>query len=637
MNSSYMVAWLLTVACLLSGCSPIRTFSVDTADVIQEVRRDIITSSHLSPESLQAVRMAGTTEETAIDECGRNMLTSLFEKFNPSPKYIYVESEISLACAIKREKQAPDLALAEYLHAAKLSLDGIFSPECQSSTNLLCDNFKVFYLRAIGGALKWLKQHNWKGFETQDIVSSLGQRYQLMVSHDSQFDAPENYDSLEASALIGLEGLPNRHARYGLGIAITACRARKEDAPEDLFLPKVGVCLPITAVISFPPETCNGYSCLAQVQFHNALITDSVNINNHITPLAAAFTPPLARMVEKSGVSEYVGLFSAFSDSDKLLKRTGFFTLEPYDLGKIPLVTVHGLFSSPLTWLSLHNDLMGDPVIRKNYQIWHYLYPTNLPIIANAKTFREKLDDLEAHLSATSQTGVGLRNMVIISHSMGGLLARTAVVHDSSYLKEFFFGSPETMSKLSPEIRQELSQYLDFQRKPYVDRVIFVAVPHRGSFIADNWIGWIGRSLISLPKTILQTTSTIVSSVKDYVRPSLRDSLEAQDATSVKGLSPENPFLQALSQLAIDKNVPFHSIIGDQGKGGGVNSSDGVVPYSSSHLEGAESELIVPADHSAHMNPLAVQEIKRILYLHLDKLSERVGPFQPFEQPLPLK
>jgi hypothetical protein len=62
-------------------------------------------------------------------------------------------------------------------------------------------------------------------------------------------------------------------------------------------------------------------------------------------------------------------------------------------------------------------------------------------------------------------------------------------------------------------------------------------------------------------------------------------------------------------------------IEGDRGLGGGLKASDGVVPFTSSHLEGAQSELIVPSGHPAHTNPLAVEEIKRILYLHLAQLE----------------
>ena len=43
------------------------------------------------------------------------------------------------------------------------------------------------------------------------------------------------------------------------------------------------------------------------------------------------------------------------------------------------------------------------------------------------------------------------------------------------------------------------------------------------------------------------------------------------------------------------------------------NSSDGVVPYWSSHLPGAQSELIVHSDHGAQYNPQAIREVERIL------------------------
>jgi hypothetical protein len=79
--------------------------------------------------------------------------------------------------------------------------------------------------------------------------------------------------------------------------------------------------------------------------------------------------------------------------------------------------------------------------------------------------------------------------------------------------------------------------------------------------------------------------------------------------------------IQALAGVAIDKGVPFHSIIGDRGLGDGEQGSDGVVPYQSSHLEGAVSELIVPSDHAATAHPLTVLEVKRILKLHLQQAS----------------
>jgi hypothetical protein len=40
---------------------------------------------------------------------------------------------------------------------------------------------------------------------------------------------------------------------------------------------------------------------------------------------------------------------------------------EPFDPHKIPLIPVHVLLSSPVTWINLQNDLMGDPELRQYY------------------------------------------------------------------------------------------------------------------------------------------------------------------------------------------------------------------------------------------------------------------------------
>jgi hypothetical protein len=63
--------------------------------------------------------------------------------------------------------------------------------------------------------------------------------------------------------------------------------------------------------------------------------------------------------------------------------------------------------------------------------------------------------------------------------------------------------------------------------------------------------------------------------------------------------------------------APHHSIIGDRGKGNTPRSSDGVVPYRSSHLASAESELIVTGPHGSHDLTPTIAELTRILREHL--------------------
>ena len=65
---------------------------------------------------------------------------------------------------------------------------------------------------------------------------------------------------------------------------------------------------------------------------------------------------------------------------------------------------------------------------------------------------------------------------------------------------------------------------------------------------------------------------------------------------SVDTLAPTNRFVKAINTIPMAKGIPYHSIMGDRGRGDTPNSSDGVVPYWSSHLDGAESEIDRPVE-----------------------------------------
>jgi hypothetical protein len=84
---------------------------------------------------------------------------------------------------------------------------------------------------------------------------------------------------------------------------------------------------------------------------------------------------------------------------------------------------------------------------------------------------------------------------------------------------------------------------------------------------------------------------------------------------SITGLKPSSPALPVINSVPI--GVPYHSIIGDRGKGDCPNCSDGVVAYWSSHLDGAQSEKIVPGPHGSCELPQTIAELDRILRLHL--------------------
>ncbi|MFN4896529.1 MAG: esterase/lipase family protein [Pseudomonadota bacterium] len=608
---------LALAASYLCACSTVRLTVVDPADSLREFRQDIISSSNLSPLSLQAVRMAGLTQDDVLENGVDASVARQFEHFADSIDKAYIESEVAIGRAQLLEKKQPEKAIALYLHAADMAYQGFFLKECAHPVDVRCDSFKVFYDRAVRGVLSYLSGRKWNTEAIPVFDTGIGRSFSLAVAEGANVEDPKEYASIDPASSIGLEGLTNRHRRAGFGVSLVACRKRRDGDRLEEYLPRVGTCLPLTAIVRFPDKGCQGAQCAATFELINSVTTETYQTAHGVLPLAADFTAPLAAVVQNTGMGGWDGLFDAIQGNEELLKNTGFYTLEPFESGKIPLVTVHGLFSNPLTWLDVHNELMGDPAIRKHFRVWHYLYPTNLPILENAKTFRQKLDELQGYLESQSAGRSIDRGMVVVGHSMGGLLTRTAVV-DSAPLMDFFMEDPKRLSKLSKDAQDAVRAYVDFKPKPYIDRVVFVAVPHRGSSIADNWIGSIGRWLLSLPKAIVQKTVYVAREARNVLRPDLQTAFDAGQATSIQGLSEKSPALQGLSKTTIAGTIPFHSIIGDRGRGDTPESSDGVVAYRSSHVEGAQSELIVPADHTAHAHPQALLEIRRILRLHVD-------------------
>jgi hypothetical protein len=150
-----------------------------------------------------------------------------------------------------------------------------------------------------------------------------------------------------------------------------------------------------------------------------------------------------------------------------------------------------------------------------------------------------------------------------------------------------------------------------FHANPRIKRVVFICTPHRGSNMASGGLGKFAISLINLPG---QLTSIMKDALSSGELLQLTGSSKRLP-NSVWGLKPSNPALPVINDAPI--SVPYHSIIGDRGKGNTPNSTDGVVAYWSSHLDGAQSELIVPGPHGSCELPQTIAELNRILRLHL--------------------
>jgi pimeloyl-ACP methyl ester carboxylesterase len=289
-----------------------------------------------------------------------------------------------------------------------------------------------------------------------------------------------------------------------------------------------------------------------------------------------------------------------------MMDKTGLYFLEPYDPSRIPVVFVHGLMSTPFTWVKTINGLQQDPEIRKRYQPWVFGYPTGNPILYSALQLREELAKVDRlypnHLP-----------YVVVGHSMGGMLthAQVTTVTRSMWENDKNMGSLAKSIFANNSSDSLIARALTYRANPRIKRVVFICTPHRGSDMASGGLGSFGISLIKLPFQLLTTMKNALTSA-ELVQ--LTGSAK-RFPNSVWGLKPTNPSFPVVNEPPM--SAPYHSIIGDRGKGGCPNCSDGVVPYWSSHLDGAKSERIVPGPHGSAELPETIVELDRILRLHL--------------------
>ncbi|MFO1021654.1 MAG: hypothetical protein U0903_13300 [Planctomycetales bacterium] len=80
---------------------------------------------------------------------------------------------------------------------------------------------------------------------------------------------------------------------------------------------------------------------------------------------------------------------------------------------------------------------------------------------------------------ATLRRGLRLSQMVMIGHSMGGLLSKLQVTESDDKLWNLVSKQPLEQLKTNDETRGQLQQTFFFEPQPAITRVIYIATPHR--------------------------------------------------------------------------------------------------------------------------------------------------------------
>ncbi len=410
-----------------------------------------------------------------------------------------------------------------------------------------------------------------------------------------------------------IRGLRNRYRHRGIGAPLAASVAKGEGRGDPWIGPRVRV--PVTALLRFdePRRGMSEGALRGTIHVLNDDQSATTEIGDVTVPLESERTAALAYQMEGSPIWDFEiagfrrGDFSLVKSTDNL------FMMQPYRAGRIPVVFVHGTASSPLRWAEMANELMNDPVLGQRFQFWFYLYNTGNPVAYSAMGLREGLQHIVAEVDPHA-TDPALRQMVVIGHSQGGLLTKMTVVNSGTRFWDNA-GSPVPLeqAEISAETKDLLRRSIFVEPLPFVTEVIFICTPHRGSFLAENFLGKIARRLVNLPATL---TKVGVDMIK--LNPAHAAQTAWRMPTAIDNMDGSNPFIRTLSSLPIAPGVEAHSIIAVQGDGPPEEGDDGVVKYTSAHIDGVASELIVRDSHSTQATPATIEEVRRILYAHME-------------------
>ncbi|HYF36113.1 MAG TPA: hypothetical protein VD994_12540 [Prosthecobacter sp.] len=401
----------------------------------------------------------------------------------------------------------------------------------------------------------------------------------------------------------------------GIGVPVVGQIMRtKENGVRDPMLPLNGAQLTLTAIIEFGevPDSPDKPRA-ATLRLINPLHEPRPNIGSGNLPLAANYTAA-KKLALRDGFLQrfrFVGLMMP----DKVVDDCRLYMLAPYDPKRIPVVFVHGLLATPHNWYPTVNAIDADPELRARYQPWYFLYPTGLDVPYTANRLRESLIEARNRLDP-DHNDPGMNQMVLVGHSMGGLLCRMQTSDSKDLFWQACFNCEIDKLKLSPENRKRLVSSLQFERQPYVKRLILLAVPHRGSRMADISLFYRLRSLIKLPSESVLLTKEVLTGNADALAPQIRK-WGSYAFLSLGTLSPKHPYLEALNAQPIP--IPHHSIIGRIGNKPLEESSDGVVPYRSSHLD-TGTEVVLNHWHALTDEKETVAEVVRRLKQHLREI-----------------
>ncbi len=622
--------FLLNVCCviLFSGCAQkIGVTRISARERFRKITSNIFNEGYPSERTIQFLKSEDLLNEWRSDPIP--MLISLDKELNdhPNRENLFALMELCFYEAERKGELSSDAMpfhTSSMVYAYKYLFDPVYGPPLSPYSpysRLSCD----IYNRSMAAMIIYAQSKNIR-FKKNMRLPMLNGELLLEQRHSELLWQPEEFDDLIVTYGYEVKGIDTHYRTYGIGvpiIAVPSSQAIEQKRKKDCFLALVGQTLTATAFLRLKdmdvPKGKTGIVYRADLELYDATRTDEISIGDRKVPLETDFTTPLAYMVSKTPKPR---AFRAMLDVDIWKDMQGLHMLEPYQHNEIPLVFVHGLMSEPRTWLKMLNELMNDPVLRKRYQFWFFMYPTGNPILYSASGLRKSLNKVRETFDPEHKDPA-FDQMVLVGHSMGGLLTQFMVQESSNLLLNAIADKPLDEYELKPESRLLIEQLFLFDHLPFVSRAVFISTPHRGSSLTYKPIARFGAWITKLGGRLTDATVDLMTLTKESSDKDKWEAKLGRIPTGIDCLRPDNPTLMIMAEQPIASNITFHSIIGNKDAANTPSGTDGIVSYESSHLNGAESEKIVHSGHGAQIKPQTIIEVRRILHEHLDSIDKK--------------
>lgn len=604
---------------VLSGCAtPVGVRYLDVRQAARDLNASILSGDSPSPYTAQILNRANlagrfrTQPEKVLAELHRAIPTATEED------RLFALSELSYTYASQGGPKRYFLASAVYAYAFLYPKEGRNTPDSSDPrVRIAMDLYNMSLPQALTTD---------DGLRV-DITSGshelpFGKMEVSVDQDDFRWGSFELTEFIQAAQL-SVRGLRNNYRWPGIGSPLVASLKKREGVPIPAYsrIPP-GLRLPVTLFLRIDKveDVIKTGKATGRLELYTTGEATTVTIDNRVVPLEYDLTPALAYTLEgsKGYGLELKGLFSGEYSviKGRVNVEDGIFLMAPYIPGRIPVVFIHGTASSPARWAEMFNELQNDRNLWGHYQFWLFTYNTGNPILYTGGILIEGLKSVAREFDPEGKDPA-MKKMIVIGHSQGGLLAKLTAVDSGNTFWTNVTSTPFDDIDVLPETRKLLKGSLFYERLPFVNRVVFISTPQKGSYVAGGWIGKIAGKMISLPGKLLNPLQEMLAHDPEAAaRFSIKNIPKSTD-----NMDPKNPFIKAISSLSIAQGVYAHSIIPVTNPDGPQEKwTDGVVKYESAHIAGVASELIIKnSGHSAQDAPEAIEEVRRIL---IDNLKE---------------